>query len=137
MSRPNQEDAMVSRFTESVGMHGGEGYLIRLQELELIMADGHQVNTARRELFTALQHALQAPRGDEQTLSSQQSHLRDLKDSLTNIIIMQTLLSEREKDFLELLKQGTEDQTIDEVSMEPAVVGGWAKALLEAGRRLG
>ena len=137
MSSPNQEDAIVSRYTESVRMPGVEDYAMGLQELKLIVEDSHRINTARLEHFTALQRALPAPRGNEHTLSSQQSHLRDLRDSLTNIIIMQSRLSEREKDFLELLKQNAENQIIEGVPMEPVVVGGWAKAILEARRRLG
>ncbi|MCL0100029.1 hypothetical protein M1O55_04095, partial [Dehalococcoidia bacterium] len=74
---------------------------------------------------------------DHTQLSPRQSHLRDLKDALTNVIIMRTRLNEREKDFLELLMDSSKQQVIDAVRVDPTAVEGWAKAILEARRCLG
>jgi len=90
---------------------------------------------AQLELLTALQRTVPMSK-DHTQLSPWQSHLRDLKDALTNVIIMQTRLNEREKDFLELLKESSRQQVIDVVRVDPTAVEEWAKAILEARRCL-
>ena len=137
MTTESEEDTTVSRYIASVGMYQGERYEMRLEELELILASAHRFNTTRQELLTALQRCLPTPRDDEPRLSAQQTLVSELKDVLTNVIIMQTRLSGREQSLLELLKQAAEQQTIDEVRVAPEVVGRWAKAVLEARRHLG
>ena len=137
MSTESEEDTIVSRYIDSVGTRQGESYEMRLEELELILASAHRFNTTRQELLTALQRCLPTPRDDEPQLSAQQTLVSELKDALTNVIIMQTRLNGREQGLLELLKRAAEQQAIDEVRVAPEVVGRWAKAVLEAGRRLG
>jgi hypothetical protein len=44
-----------------------------------------------------------------------------IKNALTDVIIMQTRLNEREKILLELLKQSAEQQAIDGIPVEPQV----------------
>ena len=137
MPTESEEDAMVSRYIDSVGMRQGDRYEMRLEELEVILASAHRFNTTRQELLTALQRCLPTPRDDEPQLSAQRTLVSELKDALTNVIIMQTRLNGREQSLLELLKQAAEQQAIDEVRVAPEVVGRWAKAVLEARRRLG
>ena len=137
MSTKSEEDAMVSRYIASVGMRRGERYEMRLEELESILASAHRLNTTRQELLTALQRCLPTPRDDEPQPSAQQTLVSELKDALTNVIIMQTRMSGREQGLLELLKQAAEQKAIDEVRVAPEVVGRWAEAVLEARRRLG
>ena len=137
MSTESEEDAMVSRYIDSVGMRQGDRYEMRLEELEVILASAHRFNTTRQELLTALQRCLPTPRDDEPQLSAQRTLVSELKDALTNVIIMQTRLNGREQSLLELLKQAAEQRAIDEVRVAPEVVGRWAKAVLEARRRLG
>lgn len=136
MSTPTEDNALVSRYVEAVGVRQGECHAIRLEELELILASGHRLNTTRQELLTALQRAVPAPRDDEPKLAALQTLVRELKNALTNVIIMQTRLNEREKGLLELLKQAAEQQVIDAVPVDPGAVAGWAKAVLEARQRL-
>ena len=137
MSAETEEDRLISRFIDSVGMRQGERYGIRLEELELILGSAHSLNTTRQELLTALQRSLPTPRDEETELSERRTLVGDLKDALTNVIIMQTRLNEREQILLELLKQAAEQHAVDEVRVGPEVVGRWAKAVLEARRRLG
>ena len=137
MSTESEEDTIVSRYIDSVGTRQGESYEMRLEELELILASAHRFNTSRQELLTALQRCLPTPRDDEPQLSAQQTLVSELKDALTNVIIMQTRLNGREQGLLELLKRAAEQQAIDEVRVALEVVGRWAKAVLEARRRLG
>ena len=135
MSAETEEDALISRFIDSVGTRQGERYGIKLEELELILGSAHSLNTTRQEFLTALQRSLPTPRDEEPQPSD--GLVSDLKDALTNVIIMQTRLSDREQSLLELLHQAAEQHAVDEVRVGPEVVERWAKAVLEARRRLG
>ena len=135
MSAETEEDALISRFIDSVGTRQGDRYGIKLEELELILGSAHSLNTTRQEFLTALQRSLPTPRDEEPQLSERL--VSDLKDALTNVIIMQTRLSDREQSLLELLHQAAEQHAVDEVRVGPEVVERWAKAVLEARRRLG
>ena len=136
MSLPTEDDTLISRYIEEVKASQGGQYAIKLEQLELILAVGRRITLAQLELLTALQRDVPMSK-DHTQLSPRQSHLRDLKDALTNVIIMQTRLNEREKDFLELLKESSKQQVIDAVRVDPTAVEGWAKAILEARRCLG
>ena len=135
MSLPTEDDTLISRYIEEVEAGQGEQYAIKLEQLELILGAGRHITMAQLELLTALQRAVPMSR-DHTQLSPRQSHLRDLKDALTNVIIMQTRLNEREKDFLELLKESSKQQVIGAVRVDPTAVEEWAKAILEARRCL-
>lgn len=133
MSLPTEDVTLISRYIEDVKAGQGEQYRIKLKQLELILAVGHRITIAQLELLTALQRAVPTP-SNHALLSRQQSHLRDLKDVLTNVIIMQTRLNEREEDFLELLKKSSKQQSIGTVQVDPTAVEEWAKTILEARR---
>ena len=135
MSLPTEDDTLISRYIEEVKAGQGGQYAIKLEQLEPILAAGRSITLAQLELLTALQRAVPMPK-DHTQLSPRQSHLRDLKDALTNVIIMQTRLNEREKDFLDLLIDSSKQQVIDAVQVDPTAVGGWARAILEARRCL-
>ena len=136
MSTPNGDDSVVSRFTETVRMGHGERYEIKLDELEVILSASYQLNMIRQELLTALQRSVPMLREDDTEQSTEQTLSLELKDALTNVIIMQDRLNGRDHELLELLKQTVERQAIDGVRVEPQVVRQWARALIQASARL-
>lgn len=136
MSTPNGDGSVVSRFTETVGMGHGERYEIKLDELEVILSASYQLNMIRQELLTALQRSVPMLREDDTEQPTEQTLSLELKDALTNVIIMQDRLNGRDHELLELLKQAVERQAIDGVRVEPQVVRQWAWAVIQASARL-
>ncbi len=136
MSIPIEQDAVVSRYLEAVGTGDRKRYAISLEELQRIIAASHSINVARMDLLTALQRSVPSTGNTETSTSSPQTFDAELKDALTNVIIMQTRVNEREQSFHKLLAQAIEQRTVDAVPVEPGHVEDWAKAVLEAARQI-
>ena len=136
MSTAFEEDAVISGYVDTVGTLGDKGYEIRLGQVELILADVHRLNSMCQQLLTALQRAVPTPQGDGVEESTLETAVGQLKGALSNVIIMQTRLNEREEGLLELLRQVREQNSVDGVPVERAVVEGWARVILKAYHRI-
>ena len=117
----------AGRYASAVGSTKDDGYRIDVAELARLTGHVGRLNAARLETLKSLQSAL--PREDEGAVS-------ELKELLSQIIIMQTRLAGREESLDELLEElvrlgGTGDVALDEV-----VISGAATEILRAAERV-
>ena len=117
----------AGRYASAVSSTEDGGYRIEVAELAWLTGHVGRLSAARLEMLKSLQSAL--PREDEGAVS-------ELKELLSQIIIMQTRLAGREESLDELLEElvrlgGTGDVALDEV-----VISGAATEILRAAERV-
>ena len=119
----NDAQSVADRYLRASGSSEGEGYRLALDEMRWLLGHASQLNATRLELLRSLQTAL--PRvGD------------DLKELLTDLIIMESRLAgrgERLQSLMAELKEEVlpEGVPVDEGELRDAVV-----EMLEAAARV-
>ena len=127
-------DAIVDRYVE--GQRDGDRYYLGLDELSGLLRSSLASNNPRLGLLTALQRALPSPRGEAEELPPHEGRMSALKAALTNVIIMQTRLNEREQEFSRLLGQAIDEGTTQRIEVAEEDLRGWAEAAVGAYRHL-
>ncbi len=125
----------ADRFVEAAGPGETGRYSVSLEELGWLLSSSLHLSTFHLRLLTALQRGLPGARG-EQERSSEADPVGDLKGALTNLIIMQTRLNEREADFARLLEQAAHEGLAPRIEVDPEDVRGWAANITQAWRHL-
>ena len=134
MSMSSDEESLVPRYVEAAGARDGGRYVLSLEELAWALRTAFQSNALRLELLTALQRVLPQPKGQDP--SPQSGLVSDLKEVLTNVIIMQTRLKEREESLVRLLEQAVEQGAVRDIAVSAEDVRQWAQGILEAYQHL-
>ena len=130
MSTSPNEDVSVAGYVEAARDEAADVYAVKIEELAWMLRDSFESNTLRLKLLTALQRAL--PRSADE----EDGPAGELKGLLTNVIIMQTRLNEREADLAGLLEQAAEAVLVKPVEIDPDVVRRLVESIEQAYRRL-
>ena len=127
------ETAFAEAYLEAAGAERDGRYEINTGELSWLLESTLRWSRLRLRFLVALQRALDLPdEGD----ASRGTPAGDLKGMLTNLIIMQTRLNEREEGFVELLSRADRDALVNPVIVDAQDVRTIALGVLEAYRRL-
>jgi hypothetical protein len=108
-------------------MTGDDGYRIEVEELAWLIGHVSRLTAARLEMLKSLQSAL--PREGEGTVA-------ELKETLSQIIIMQTRLTGREESLDDLLEELVRLGTISHVALDESAVTGAAAEIARAAGRI-
>ncbi len=98
----------------------GDGYAVDRDELAEILRDSYERSGLALSLLTALQRTLPRSSGDD---------TEELKELLTNVIIMRTRLAGREEELVALLEQEADG---DGVPVDEDLVRRWADGIARA-----
>ena len=112
-------DSIADRYLQMAGRAIEQRFQLTIEELTWLINLSTRLLGFRLELLRALQSAL--PGSDEQ------GFITELKEHLTNLIIMQTRLADRDGRMDDLMNQLTDDQildgaSVDEVALRDAIV---------------
>jgi hypothetical protein len=103
----------MDTYLNAVGRPGGDRFALKADELAWLVDHVSEWNAVRLRLLTALQHALPAPQAQDKAA-------QELKDTLTNVIIMQTRLREREEALVRQLEAAAQSGAIRSVAVDPS-----------------
>ena len=136
MSDTSDEDTFAASYVEASGVHHAGRYSLRPGELEWALNSSLQWSSLRLKLLTALQATLALPRGEDQDASSEDTLVGALKGALTNVIIMQTRLNERDKELVALLEEAERRGLLKPVEVETEDAHNWAESIAQAYRHI-
>ena len=136
MSTSSPEDALVGRYVEAASALKDARYTLMLEETEWLLQNSLRWNSLRLGLLTRLQRALAPPKGERQEPSSNGDLLSDLKGMLTNVIIMQTRLNEREQGLASLLQAAAKEGLVEPIEVDVEDLRRWAESLVQAYQHL-
>ena len=132
MSDSSDEDRLAASYAEASGVRHEGRYSLRPGELEWVLNSTLRWNSLRLKLLAALQGALALPTGEERDASSEDALVGELKGALTNVIIMQTRLNERDKELVALLEHAQRRGLLEPVEVEPEDAHNWAESVAQA-----
>ncbi len=113
MSTSPEHERPVEAFVSSATEHAGGRPLFKTDELAWLVRHVAEWNAVRLRLLTALQHALPASQAQDKAA-------QELKEALTNVIIMQTRLREREEALVRHLEAAAQSGAIRSVAVDAA-----------------
>jgi len=108
----HEAEALANRYLDAQGRVEGERYQLTIEELAWLVEHSVHLSELRLGLLRALQAAL--------PLSEERGGITELKELLTNLIIMQTRLTDREEKLHDLLHQLIEARMLDHVLVDGA-----------------
>ena len=117
---------VVDRYVDAA--LGPDGAGIGVGELTWLLERTHEWGAFRLRLLTALQQAVD--RADEDSAAGR------LKGALTNLIIMQSRIWEREDGLAELLRQAEGESAVGPVTVEVDELRAFAESVLGASRHV-
>ena len=117
-------ESITSSYLAASGEAGGGHRHLSAREVCWLVDHCTQLSRLRLELLRALQAEL--PR------SGAQDEVAELKELLTNLIIMQTRLAEREGKLGELLRRMADTQVLDVVAVDEAGLRSAIQGILDA-----
>ncbi len=132
MSNPSEEDTLTASYVETSGVRREGRCSLRPGELEWVLISTLRWNSLRLKLLAALQGALALPTSEERDASSKDALVGELKAALTNVIIMQTRLNERDKELVALLEQAQRRGLLEPVEVETEDAHNWAESVAQA-----
>jgi hypothetical protein len=122
----SEDDDVVDRYVDAA--LGPDGAGIGVDELAWLLESTYEWGAFRLRLLTALQQAVD--RADEDSAAGR------LKDALTNLIIMQTRIREREGGLAELLREAEEESAVGSVQVDADELRAFGESLLGASRHV-
>ena len=112
-----QEERLIDQYIRSAGNQEGDRVILTVGELVWLIGATYRWNTLRLRFLAALQRVL--PGGREQdSETTTQGGLEELKGTLTNIIIMQSRLNEREEPLVSLLEDAAKKGLVEGVALD-------------------
>ena len=96
MSRSREDEALVEAYVQACTSENNSKFSVGAKEVAWLLRTTLHWNTLRLELLTALRKMPQHRKHSSPDTGPKSRLLTDLKDILTNVIIMQTRLNERE-----------------------------------------
>ena len=109
MSSQNEE-SLTTMFLQNAGAPSGGRYRLGLDHLAWLIDHCTRLGASRLELLLGLQTAL--PKSDDG------DSLTELKELLTNLVIMQTRLADREASLHDALRTLVDESRLDAVSLD-------------------
>ena len=127
MSSQNEE-SLTSLFLQNAGAHSEGRYRLELDHLAWLIDHCTRLGALRLELLRDLQAAL--PRSDDEDGES------ELKELLTNLIIMQTRLADREASLHDAMASLTDESRLDPVAVDEELLRDAIAHILDASARV-
>ncbi len=121
-----EDGDVVDRYVEAA--LGPDGVGVGVDEMTWLLERTYEWGAFRLRLLTALQQAVD--RADEDSSAGQ------LKGALTNLIIMQTRIREREGGLADLLRQAEGESAVGPVGVGADELRAFAESLLGASRHV-
>ena len=125
MSTQDQQEGLISAYLQAAGAQDGERYIISAEELAWLLGHTAQLSAASLRMLTALQHAL-----------PQTGPAQELKETLTNVIIMQTRLKEREESLANAVRDAAKSGAVHGVPIDVENIRELAKGILQASQHV-
>lgn len=107
-------DSIADRYLQMAGRAIEQRFQLTIEELTWLINLSTRFIGLRLELLRALQSALPG--------SEEQGFITELRELLTNLIIMQTRLADRDGRINELMNQLADDQILDGASVDEEVL---------------
>ena len=128
MSSQNEE-SLTTLFLQNAGAPPDEGrYRLGLDHLAWLIDHCTRLGALRLELLRGLQTAL--PKSDDR------DSMTELKELLTNLIIMQTRLADREASLHDALMRLVDDSRLDAVSLDEELLRETIQQIVDAQARV-
>ena len=121
------DEPMASSYTANVGITVGDSYEITWEELAWLVGHTNSMAEARLDLLKSLQAALP---------SQEAGDIADLKELLSNLIIMQTRLAGREKELDESLSALSGIPPVSHIASNQDTISSVATEILNAAQRI-
>ena len=118
----------ADRYLDVAGAAGGEAYSLAAEHMLWLVEHATEASGMRLELLRALQTALAA--------SNEPGPVVELKELLTDLIIMQSRLQGREEKLAALLRQVVEQDAPKGVPIEKAKLQSGIRSILDAAARI-
>ena len=129
----SDEEAIANGYVGAAGSSTEGRYAFGAKELTWLLGRTAVWDGLRLKLLTALQRALTRAGGDESLdPASEGDTAGDLKGLLTNLIIMQTRLNQRDGDLNDLLSKASDEGLVESVEVDPDDVRQFAESLVVA-----
>lgn len=117
------ENTTANEFADRVGKTDDETYSIAWGEMAKLIAHANRLGAAKLAMLRSLQSALPRGAGDQAA---------DLKELLSNIIIMQTRLAEREAQLNESISALSSNPPVSRVTSDRDAIAAAAEEILSA-----
>ena len=127
MSSQNEE-SLTTLFMRNAGAPREGRYRLGLDHLAWLIGHCTRLGTSRLELLRGLQSAL--PKSDDG------DSVTELKELLTNLIIMQARLADREASLHDALKGLVDDSRLDAVFLDEELVRKTIQQIVDASARV-
>ncbi len=127
MSSPNEE-SLTTRFLRNAGAPSEGRYRLGLDHLAWLIDHCTRLGALRLELLRGLQAAL--PKSDDE------DSFTELKELLTNVIIMQTRLADREASLHDALRRLADDSRLDAVYLDEKLLRETIQEIVDAPARV-
>ena len=126
----NSQDAesFASRYLQAAGQSSDERYQLDIAQFAWLVDHCTNLGEVRLELLQALQSSLSGP-GEPDVVA-------ESKELLTNLIIMETRVSDRNERLYELLKQLAGSRTPDRVTVDQVALTEAIQAITDASKHL-
>jgi hypothetical protein len=121
-------ESIARRYVDTVGRTADDRYQLDIDQLIWLVEHCSRLDELRLGLLRDLQSALPS--------SQELAMFADLKELLTNLIIMETRVSDRSGRLLELLNQLTEASLLDRVSVDQVALTEAIQSIIEANGRV-
>ncbi len=121
------DSSTATDYTANVGRIDGETYSIAWDQLVELVTHANRLGASRLDLLKSLQTALP---------SQDTGDLADLKELLSNLIIMQTRLAGREKELNESLTALSVNPPVSHVTSNQDTISSVANEILSAAQRI-
>ena len=115
-------------YLDVAGEASGEGYRLAIGHMLWLIGHATEASGMRLELLRALQTALAG--------SDEPGPVAELKELLTDLIIMQSRLQGREERLAALLQQAMEQNVPDGIPVEKAKLQAGIRSILDAAARI-
>ena len=129
MREPISDSALPNEYVQAVGPVRDGKAVVAADELVWLLHAGRGWNGLRLNLLKALQASLQRSTHDDEAAN-------DVKATLTNLIIMQTRVDEREQALEDALDQAVSTGAEVEAAVSVVDMAAWAESIVDAYRHL-
>ena len=121
-------ESFASRYLQAAGQSSDERYQLDIAQFTWLVDHCTHLGEVRSGLLQALQSSL--PGSEEPGIAA------EFKELLTNLVIMETRVSDRNERLSELLKQLVSAQGLDGILVDQAALAEAIQAITEASRHL-
>ena len=128
MSKKAESSELADRFAKALEVDGAPDYAVELGQIAAMLISCIELGRLKLQMLTGLQNELPQQSCDAGT--------NELKELLTNVIIMSNRLGQREAEFAMMLAPMAENGSSAKVAVDRDAVSGWAEAIAEAYQRV-